>query len=158
MWIDSRLATLRNLTVSTKLFNSEKEKVSGQKLRMGDVLLIYFEQIVRFCVIIYSNANSLQLFWEDCSLNFTDKNFSSWFLKILPQPKNILPSVSWNFCDKFQVYSLYTKTLQDLRMPPIITIFCKVTIEIWVTKFRVSEFLSTANFVSFAFVLRDGIK
>ena len=36
--------------------------LSNQKLRMDYVLLIYFEQIVSFCAIIYSNTNSRQLF------------------------------------------------------------------------------------------------
>ena len=47
----------------------------GQKLRMENVLLIYFEQIVSFCAIIYSNKNSLKLFCKNSSLNsanFTD--------------------------------------------------------------------------------------
>ena len=38
--------------------------IFGQELRMKKVLLIYFEQIVSFCAIIYSNTNSLQLFCE----------------------------------------------------------------------------------------------
>ena len=52
-----------------------KKKVKNRKLRMKDVFLTYFKQIVSCCAIIYSNTNSLQLLCENSSLNsanFTD--------------------------------------------------------------------------------------
>ena len=47
----------------------KKSDIYGQKLRIVDVLLISFEQIVNFCAIIHSNTNSVQLFCEKSSLN-----------------------------------------------------------------------------------------
>ena len=72
-----------NTTSLPKMFNFMREKcghreIFGQNLRMGYVLLIYFEQIVSFCAIFYSNTNSLQLFCENSNLNsanFTERVF-----------------------------------------------------------------------------------
>ena len=58
----------------------------GQKLRMEDVLLIYFEQIVSFFAIIYSNTNSIQLFCKkNSSLSWVIVRVS--FLTFYPSPK-----------------------------------------------------------------------
>ena len=78
-------------------FTQEKSvnrDIFGQELRIEDVLLIYFEQIVSFCAIIYSNTNSPQLFCENSSLNlanFTDR-------VIFTSPKIFYTIVT---CDKF---------------------------------------------------------
>ena len=50
--------------------------IFGQNLKLQDVLLTYFEQIVSFCAFTYSKTNSLKLFYENSSLNstnFTDR-------------------------------------------------------------------------------------
>ena len=50
-----------------EFFNFTREKrincgIFGLKLRMEDVFLIHFQQIVSFCAIIFSNTNSMKLF------------------------------------------------------------------------------------------------
>ena len=61
----------------------KKSDIFGQMLRIVDVLLISFEQMVSFCAIIYSNTNSLKLFCEDSSLNsenYTDRAILGFML------------------------------------------------------------------------------
>ena len=59
------------------------------KLKIEDVLLIYFELFVRFCEIIYSNTNSLKLLQENSSL-VLEKIFYT--------------SATCATCDKFHVW------------------------------------------------------
>ena len=76
------------------------------KLEKGYVLLIYFEQIVSFCAIFYSNTNSLQLFCENSNLNsanFTERVFfcvNSWkYFSQLSLVTFVTNSTSgWNPC------------------------------------------------------------
>ena len=99
----------------------------GQKLSMEDVLLIHFEQIVSFCAIIYSNTNTLRLFCENSSLNpasFTDNVFfSRYFLKILPEPKNIfiqVPLVTNFMSDPVDtIHSIHPSPIQHFAQEPI---------------------------------------
>ena len=131
-----------------KFFNSTRKKriyrdIFGQKLRMGDVLLIYFEQIVSFCAIIYLNTNSLQLFWEDSSLNlanFTDNNFSRWFLKILPQPKNILHNCHLELLR--QIPSLFTPHQIIARLANAATNHILLWGHSWNLSYRIFQVLS----------------
>ena len=51
---------------------TRKSRYFWQQLRIENVLLIYFEQIVNFCAIIYSNTNSVQLFCENSCLNLAN--------------------------------------------------------------------------------------
>ena len=78
------------------MFNFTRENCANynifwQKLRVENVLLLYLEQIVSFWAVIFSNTNSLKLFYENPSLNmaiFTDRLiFLHYILKILPKPK-----------------------------------------------------------------------
>ena len=55
----------------TKCFNFTLENqvnrdIVGNKLRIGDVWLIYFGQVVSFCAIIYPNKNSLNSCMPEC--------------------------------------------------------------------------------------------
>ena len=50
--------------------------IFGNTLRIEDVLVIYFEEHVSICAIIYSNTNSLKVFHENSGVNlanFTDR-------------------------------------------------------------------------------------
>ena len=52
----------------SEFFNyTQDDDIFGKKMRIEDVIHVYFEQIVSFCVIIYSNTISLQLFFENSS-------------------------------------------------------------------------------------------
>ena len=54
----------------SEFFNYTQDyDIFGKKMRIEDIIHVYFEQIVSFCVIIYSNTNSLQLFCENSSMN-----------------------------------------------------------------------------------------
>ena len=79
-----------------KKITSTREKrvnrdIFGQTLKMKDVFLIYFGQIVSCCAKIYSNTSSLNLFCKNSSLNlanFIDRVIfcvKSW--KSYPNPK-----------------------------------------------------------------------
>ena len=64
-------------TKIAKFLNFTLEKqvdldIFGPEMKNEDVLLIYFEQIVSFCAIIYPNTNSLKLFSENSSLNLAN--------------------------------------------------------------------------------------
>ena len=66
--------------------------ISGEKLRIKELLFIYFEQIVSLFANVYSNTKSFPLLWEKSRLNlvnFTEKVIFCVNLKILPAPKNI---------------------------------------------------------------------
>ena len=109
-----------------KFFNFTRKKcvnrdIFCQKLRMEDVLLIYFEQIVSFCAINYSNTNSLSLHCEISRLNlanFTERLiFCVNLLDILPKKYFTQVSLVTNsmsartllsFC-KCSLFTLHTK-------------------------------------------------
>ena len=48
-------------------------------MRMENVFLIYFEQIVSYCAITHSNTNSLKLFCENSSLNLANFTYRIFF-------------------------------------------------------------------------------
>ena len=61
------------------MFNFTRENranynIFWQKLRVENVLLLYLEQIVSFWAVIFSNTNSLKLFYENPSLNIRAGN------------------------------------------------------------------------------------
>ena len=102
--------------------------IFGQQLRMEDVLLIYFEQNVSFCAIIYSKTKSLQLFYESSSrnsANFKGRVFvcdTSW--KFYPSPKIFDKSVTFATCDKFHVWNYlhsYSKWLNENHVKKVPT-------------------------------------
>ena len=89
------------------IFNLSREKrvnraIFGPKFWMNDVFLIYFDQIISFLAIIFSNTNSLKLFCENSSLNstnFTDNVISrvnSW--KFYPSRTIIYTSDKFHVC------------------------------------------------------------
>ena len=92
------------------------------KLEKGYVLLIYFEQIVSFCAIFYSNTNSLQLFCENSNLNsanFTERVFfcvSSWkYFSQLSLVTFVTNSTSgWNPCSFIVKLVAYLSALMSV--------------------------------------------
>ena len=97
-------------------------EIFGQNLRMGYVLLIYFEQIVSFCAIFYSNTNSLQLFCENSNLNsanFTERVFfcvNSWkYFSQLSLVTFVTNSTSgWNPCSFIVKLVAYLSALMSV--------------------------------------------
>ena len=86
----------------------EKNATTCQILEMKGVFHIYFEQIVSFCAIIYSNKKSLQLFCKNSSLNsanFTDRvvfRGNSW--KMYPNPILSLVTFVTNSTSGFSIF------------------------------------------------------
>ena len=79
----------------TKCFNFTLEKqvnrdIVGNKLRIGDVSLIYFGQVVSFCAIIYPNKNSLNSCMPECGKFQRIGNIFAIILKNFTRAKYIL--------------------------------------------------------------------
>ena len=103
---------------------------------MEDVLLIYFEQIVSFCAINYSNTNSLSLHCEISRLNlanFTERLiFCVNLLDILPKKYFTQVSLVTNsmsartllsFC-KCSLFTLHTKAQISIFGQPDSFVWC----------------------------------
>ena len=80
--------------------------IFGQELRMKNVLLIYFEQIVSFCAIIYSNTNSLQLF---CA-NWQISQVGYFFALILENFTQVQEYLTYSNCS---LVPLVTNSMSD---------------------------------------------
>ena len=86
----------------------EKKTSEWQQLRMEYVCLIYCEQNVSFCAIIFSNTYSILFFCENSSVlngNYTEKSIfpvNSWQFYYSPF---FYTSIACDACDKFHVCS-----------------------------------------------------